>query len=115
MEPNMPFIVAGLLFLMGLIGVIVENNLLKITVAIGVMESAVNMFLVTLGYRYGGTIPIKFLAGSGDIFVLPTPQALTLTAIVIAMATSALMLSLVAMLYRHYGTLDVREIRRLRG
>ena len=48
-------------------------------------------------------------------FVLPTPQALTLTAIVIALATSALMLSLIVMLYRHYGTLDVREIRRLRG
>jgi len=47
--------------------------------------------------------------------VLPTPQALTLTAIVIGLATSALLLSLVMLLYRHYGTLDVREIRRLRG
>jgi multicomponent Na+:H+ antiporter subunit C len=31
------------------------------------------------------------------------------------MATTALMLSLIIVLYRHYGTLDVREIRRLRG
>jgi len=30
-------------------------------------------------------------------------------------ATTALMLSLIMLLYRYYGTLDVREIRRLRG
>ena len=74
------------------------------------------MFLIVLGYREGGYIPVKFLMPAGtENFVLPTPQALTLTAIVIALATSALMLSLIVMLYRHYGTLDVREIRRLRG
>ena len=47
--------------------------------------------------------------------VLPTPQALTLTAIVIGLATTALMLSFVMMIYRHYGSLDVRDVRRLRG
>lgn len=55
------------------------------------------------------------LAGKVGKMVLPVPQALTLTAIVIGLATSALMLSLIMMLYKHYGTLDVREIRRLRG
>ncbi|EFC92454.1 NADH-ubiquinone oxidoreductase chain 4L [Dethiosulfovibrio peptidovorans DSM 11002] len=112
---NLPFVVVGLLFLMGLIAIIAENNLFKIAIGVGVMESAANMFLVVLGYRLKGDIPVKFLPGPVDVYVLPTPQALTLTAIVIALATSALMLSLIVMLYRHYGTLDVREIRRLRG
>jgi multicomponent Na+:H+ antiporter subunit C len=47
--------------------------------------------------------------------VLPTPQCLTLTAIVIALATTALMLSMIVLLHKHYGTLDIDEIRRLRG
>lgn len=113
---NLPYFVVALLFLIGLVGVILEHNLIKITIAVGVMESAANMFLIVLGYKDGGYIPVKFLMPQGvDNFVLPTPQALTLTAIVIALATSALMLSLIVMLYRHYGTLDIREIRRLRG
>jgi multicomponent Na+:H+ antiporter subunit C len=113
---NLPYFVVALLFLIGLVGVILENNLIKIGIAIGVMESAANMFLIVLGYKNGGYIPVKFLMPEGVTnFVLPTPQALTLTAIVIALATSALMLSLIVMLYRHYGTLDIREIRRLRG
>ena len=113
---NLPYFVVALLFLIGLVGVILENNLIKIGIVIGVMESAANMFLIVLGYKNGGYIPVKFLMPEGVTnFVLPTPQALTLTAIVIALATSALMLSLIVMLYRHYGTLDIREIRRLRG
>ena len=46
--------------------------------------------------------------------VLPTVQALTLTAIVIGLATTAMMLSLVIVIHRHYGTTDVRDVRRLR-
>ena len=107
---NLPYFVVAVLFLIGLLGVLLETNMIKIGIAIDVMESAANMFLIVLGYREGGYIPV-----GTENFVLPTPQALTLTAIVIALATSALMLSLIVMLYRHYGTLDVREIRRLRG
>lgn len=113
---NLPYFVLALLFLIGLLGVVLETNMIKIGIAIDIMESAANMFLIVLGYRHGGYIPVKFLMPAGvEKFVLPTPQALTLTAIVIALATSALMLSLIVMLYRHYGTLDIREIRRLRG
>jgi multicomponent Na+:H+ antiporter subunit C len=55
------------------------------------------------------------LAGDFKKMVLPTPQALTLTAIVIGLATTALLLALIMLLYKHYETLDVYEIRRLRG
>jgi len=45
---------------------------------------------------------------------LPVPHALTLTSIVIGVAVLALMLSLAIHIYRHYGTLDARKIRRLK-
>jgi multicomponent Na+:H+ antiporter subunit C len=112
---NMPFLVVGVLFLIGILAILREKNLIKITIGISIIESAVNMLLIVLGYRLRGDVPVHFLAGKVDVMVMPTPQALTLTAIVIALATSALMLSVVMLLYKHYGTLNVDEIRRLRG
>jgi multicomponent Na+:H+ antiporter subunit C len=100
---------------MALCAILTEKNMLKICVAVAVLGSSVNLFLVLLGYRQDGSIPIYYLEEAKKVMVLPTPQCLTLTAIVIALATTALMLSLVIMLHKHYGTLDIDEIRRLRG
>src|SRR6056297_1191237 len=112
---NLPFLTVGILFLIGLLAILREKNMIKIAIGITIIESAVNMFLIVLGYRLGGDIPVHFLKGEVDAMVLPTPQALTLTALVIALATSALMLSVIMLLFKHYGTLNVDEIRRLRG
>jgi multicomponent Na+:H+ antiporter subunit C len=112
---NGAYIVVALLILMALYAILTQKNLIKITIAIAVLGSSANLFLVLLGYRHGGGIPIHYLKGAGEVMVLPTPQCLTLTAIVIALATTALMLSLIILIHRHYGTLDIDEIRRLRG
>lgn len=115
MTGNMPFLVVGILFFLGLYAILFERNLIKIAIGITLLEASANLLLIVLGYRTGGSIPVFTLAGDVQTMTLPTPQALTLTAIVIGLATSALLLSLIMMLYKHYGTLDVRKIRRLRG
>jgi multicomponent Na+:H+ antiporter subunit C len=112
---NAPYVVVALLVGMAIYSMLTQKNLIKICVSIAILGSSVNMFLVLLGYRHGGEIPILYMKGANESMVLPTPQCLTLTAIVIALATTALMLSLVILLNKHYGTLDVDEIRRLRG
>ncbi|NLK20028.1 MAG: cation:proton antiporter subunit C [Synergistaceae bacterium] len=112
---NAPFFVVGVLFMMALVGIFMSRNLIKIAIAVTILGSSVNLFLVSLGYRAGGSVPIHFLAGEGEVMVLPTPQAMTLTAIVIALAVTALLLSLIMHVWRHYGTIDVDEVRRLRG
>jgi multicomponent Na+:H+ antiporter subunit C len=112
---NAAYVVAALLIIMALYSILTQKNLIKICIGIAVLGSTVNLFLVLLGYRHGGGIPIYYLGGAGETMVLPTPQCLTLTAIVIALATTALMLSLVILIHKHYGTLNVDEIRRLRG
>jgi multisubunit Na+/H+ antiporter MnhC subunit len=43
------------------------------------------------------------------------PQALVLTAIVIGLATTALMLALAMRIYEKYRTFDITEIKRLKG
>ncbi|MDR1874693.1 MAG: cation:proton antiporter subunit C [Synergistaceae bacterium] len=112
---NAPYFVVALLVLMALTAILTQKNLIKICIAVAILGSSVNLFLVLLGYRDGGSIPIYYLKGAEKGMVLPTPQCLTLTAIVIALATTALMLSLIILIHKHYGTLNIDEIRRLRG
>jgi len=110
---NIPFIAVVCLILIGLYALVFKRNLIKMVIGITLIESGVNLFLITLGYRKGSIAPI-YTSSPGGIMALPIPQALTLTSIVIGVAVLALMLSLVIHIYRHYGTLDVRKVRRLK-
>lgn len=112
---NAPYVVVAILVVMSLYSMLTQKNMIKICIAISILTSAVNLFVVLLGYRHGAGIPTYYLMGAQESMVLPTPQHCILTAIVIALATTSLMLSLVIMLYKHYGTLDIDEIRRLKG
>ncbi len=113
---NIPFIAVMALIGIGLYAILFRRNLIKIVIGISILESGVNLFLITLGYRKGGFAPIYTQAPEEAMgkMVLPVPQALTLTSIVIGVAVLALMLSLVIHIYRHYGTLDSRKVRRLK-
>ena len=106
---NIPFIAVAALIMIGLYAVIFKRNLIKIVIGLTLIESGVNLFLITLGYREGSIAPI-YTNNPGKIMALPIPQALTLTSIVIGVAVLALMLSLIIHIYRHYGTLDVRKL-----
>ncbi|WP_324736519.1 sodium:proton antiporter [Thermococcus sp. SY098] len=116
---NFPFIVVALLLAIGFYTIGFKRNLIKVVIGIEILEGAVNLFLVALGYVKGGYAPIYTLAppeaANPQNMVLPTPQALTLTSIVIGVAVSALMLAFAVNIYKRYGTLDVTKIRRLRG
>ena len=105
-----PYLAVAGLILIGLYAVIFKRNLIKIIIGITLIESGVNLFLITLGFRSDSTAPI-YTSSTGGIMSLPVPQALTLTSIVIGVAVLALMLTLVIQIYRHYLTLDVRKIR----
>jgi multicomponent Na+:H+ antiporter subunit C len=122
----MPYALCFLLFMIGLYCAVVKKNMVKIVIGIMIMEYAVNLFLIMLGYRKGGQAPIvgeADLAGSGgavlDSFINtsvdPLPQALVLTAIVISLGSLALMISICIRTYEKYGTFDITEIRRLKG
>ncbi len=115
-----------LLFMIGLYCAVVKKNMVKIVIGIMVMEYAVNLFLIMLGYRTGGTAPIidktclevgteQIAASFINTSVDPLPQALVLTAIVISLGSLALMISICIRTYGKYGTFDITEIRRLRG
>lgn len=115
----MAFTLCFVLFMVGLYGVLSKKNMVKIVIGLVIMECAVNLFLIMLGYKKGGVAPIlekstnptEFLARSVD----PLPQALVLTSIVIGLGVLALTIGICIRLYEKYGTFDITEIRRLKG
>ncbi|MCD6495875.1 MAG: cation:proton antiporter subunit C [Candidatus Aenigmarchaeota archaeon] len=95
---------------LGLSAVVFRKNMIKIVMGISVIGSGVNLFLVSMGYREGSTAPI-FTASRNAWMSLPTPQALTLTSIVISLAVTALMLSFAVLFYEKYGSIDTTKRR----
>ena len=103
------------LILTGLYIILVKHNLIKVIIGLGILDTGVNLFLISVGYITEGTAPIFSRPGiSSEHMVDPVPQALVLTAIVIGVAVLALALSLAIRLYQHYGTLNLRKIREQR-
>jgi len=106
------------LILLGLYTIVAKKNLVKIIIGVLIIEYAVNMLLVLVGWRRGGSAPIQagesaqtFAAGAVD----PLPQAMVLTSIVIGLGLVALMVVMAIRLYEKYGTFDTDKIRKLRG
>jgi multicomponent Na+:H+ antiporter subunit C len=107
------YITVVVLIFLGLVAILYKRNLIKMVIALNIVESGINLFFLTLAYRPNGTAPIFTLAPSLEnlIMVLPTPQALILTNIVIGFATSSLMLTFAVLTYRNNNTLDIQKLK----
>lgn len=93
---------AAFLYALGIYCMITKRNLIKLTIGIEILLSAANLNLMVFSaFRIPG-------------FVDPLPQALVILSIIIGAAVAAVALSLVINIYRHYGTLDVRKMRKLK-
>ena len=114
-----PYILCTILFLLGVYSIIAKKNLVKIVIGIIIVEYAVNLMLILVGYRSGGSAPIitnvENAAREASSFVDPLPQALIVTSIVIGLGLTAMVISLCLRLYEKYGTFDILQIRRLKG
>ena len=111
-ETALYFTVVILIFI-GIAGVLYRRNLIKIVICLNIAVSAVNLLFIVLAYRPEATAPIFTLAPEiGQLkMVLPAPQALILTNIVIGFASTALILTMAVLTYRVNGTLDIRKLK----
>ena len=111
------YILSFFLIALGFYCIISRHNIFKVVVGMSIVDYGSNLLIVSIGATNGGTSPI-FSPGEIDAatrFVDPIPMALTLTSIVIGACVTAMALALVMKIHDQYGTLDTREIRRLRG
>ncbi len=103
------------LFCVGLYAILVKRNLIKIILGIIIIEYAINLFFILAAYRLEGRAPILAPGQIVKNMVDPLPQALVLTAIVIGLAVTALIVSIAVRVYEKYGTFDITKIKRLKG
>lgn len=91
-----------LLFLIGVYGLLARRNIIKTVISLGIIQSSIILFFLTINYEPGLVPPIGDV--NSQISVDPIPQALMITAIVIGVAVTAVSLTMFISLYHHYGT-----------
>jgi len=111
----MVYLLCLALFCVGLYCVLRRRNIIKIIIGIIIAEYAVNLFFILAAYKMHGRSPIFSESAEISNMVDPLPHALVLTAIVIGLASTALLVAIAMRIYEKYGTFDITKIRELRG
>ena len=101
------------LMMIGFYAMIAKKNLIKKIIGANIFQTAIFLFYVSLADVTGGTAPI--LVGHGGehvehaadvIYTNPVPHCLILTAIVVAVSTTAVALALIIRIYNEYGSIE---------
>jgi len=107
-----------ILVLIGLYGALTNRNILRIIISFSVATTGVNLVMIAIGYMHGRTAPIldEMVPASTAVvrIIDPLPQALVLTAIVIGLGITTLMLTYAYKLFKTKGTLDISKLSELK-
>lgn len=119
--PGIEYISMGtgiLLFLAGLWGIISQKNIIRIIISFSVVDTSIHLILVSIGYIRNKTAPIIDAAvektNAAAEIVDPLPQALVLTAIVIGVGITALMLTYALKLFKENKSLEINQYKSLK-
>lgn len=97
------YVVAGLTLLaIGSYCLMVKRNLIKIVIGLEIVTSAMHLNFIAIGYALYPTISN------------PLSQAIVVISTCLGACVATVALMYVINIYRHYGSLDVRKLRRLR-
>jgi multicomponent Na+:H+ antiporter subunit C len=112
--------IAIFIMMIGFYGVIAKRNLLKQAIALGLFQTGVFLFYITMAvYRShdgtAGIAPVWFPIGDGTQkypgpYDNPLPHVLILTAIVVSVSTLAVALAIIVNIKRQYGTVEEDEV-----
>ncbi len=111
---NLPEICGMLLFFIGIYGLIARRNIIKTIISLGIMETGLILFFLSINYQKGQTPPIGITPESIPTTADPVVQALMITAIVIGVAVTAVSLSMFISMYHKYGTTNWKKAMRER-
>ena len=99
------------LALIGLWGMLTHRNILRIIIGFALLDTGLHIVMVATGYRTGGTAPIIDAAlnksDAARRAIDPVPSALVVTAIVIGLSVTAIMLAYAIRLYAARKTLSI--------
>ncbi|MBB5871399.1 NADH-quinone oxidoreductase subunit K [Allocatelliglobosispora scoriae] len=101
MHPVIPYVIAALLFGLGVTGVLRRRNAILILMSVELMLNAVNLILVTADATLRSAVGER----------APTGQVFTLFVIVLAAAEIGVGLAIVLRLFRLRGEINADEIK----
>lgn len=105
-----------LLMMIGLYGVIAKPNLIKQAIALGLFQTGIFLYYISMAVIDGGTAPVWYAdpQDPGQKFQgpydNPLPHVLILTAIVVSVSVLAVALALIINIKRAYGTIEADQI-----
>ena len=91
---------ASVAIVVGVYGAASKRNMLKTILSVEIITASVNLNFLALGSR----------AGIADSLA----QSMVVVSIAIGACVAAVALSIMINVFRHYGSLDLRKLRRLR-
>jgi multisubunit Na+/H+ antiporter MnhC subunit len=101
------------LILIGLWGMLTQRNLIRMIIGFSLLDTGIHMVMIAIGYVTSGTAPIIDAAvpaaEAASLVVDPLPSALVLTAIVIGLGVTAVMLAFAVRIYQEKKTLNIDE------
>lgn len=107
-----------LLILIGIWGILTRKNILRIIIGFSLFDTGIHIVMVAIGYIRNRTAPIldnpELKDQAAELVVDPMPQALVLTAIVIGLGVTALLLVYAMKLFDEKKTLDIQNFNDLR-
>ena len=101
---------AIMLLFIGLFGMIVRNNLMKKIIGMVIFQTAILLFIVSIGVKRGATVPILKFSPDKQPMLDASPHVLILTAIVVGVAILGVALALLQKIQRVHGTIEEDEI-----
>jgi NADH-quinone oxidoreductase subunit K len=97
-----PFLVStALMFVIGLACLMVKRDMVRLLIGVEILFNAANLAFIALSTQTAG-------------FVDPFAHSMVMMAIVLDGTVIAVGLVMVLNVYKHYGTLDIRKLRRLK-
>jgi len=98
-----------IMFFIAFFGLITGKSVIKGIISIVIMEIAVIMFFLSIGFSRGILPPIGDVTGN---VADPLPQALVITAIIIGVSVTAVNLTMLIALYRKLKTTEWDILRK---
>lgn len=101
----------GLMFAVGIFQML-RRNIIRSAIGLIILSNAINLFLLSTGAYDGLAAAYTTATGQRSDAV---PQALVLTAIVISMGGTALVMSMIYIISSRYNTADMDEVQGLKN
>ena len=115
------------LMMVGLYAVLTKSNLIKRVIGLGIFQTAIFLFFISVGKIDHGTAPVRLAETHAEEteakekpahppaprnYSNPLTHALILTAIVVSVSTMAVALAIIVNIKRSYRTIEADEIEK---